>query len=267
MEMLGCLSSTLIGLSLGLLGAGGSILTVPVLVYLFKLEPGLAIRYSLFIVGITSLASCVPRIRRGEVLLLHAIGFAIISMVVVVVTRSIILPLLPQIIYQSAHITLSYATLGMILFSILMIFASRSMIQSSVEKSRAISNYKKPQLTFVICAIGIGLITGLLGAGGGFLIIPVLVNFFNLDIKKAVGTSLLIIALNSISGFLGTFDFAGINWLFIAKITVFAFLGCAIGHRLANRIQAKTLKRSFGWFILVLAFIILPLQIYQMIFH
>ncbi|WP_316765775.1 sulfite exporter TauE/SafE family protein [Pedobacter frigiditerrae] len=265
METFGYISATLIGFSLGLLGAGGSILTVPVLVYLFKLEPALAVRYSLFVVGATSLASSIPRIIKREVLLLEAIGFAFISMVIILLTKNFLLPLIPRTIYRSEHIRLDYSTLSMMLFSLLMIFASKSMILNRVTTKVNPSNQKHQGLFFIISAIGIGLVTGLLGAGGGFLIIPVLVNFFKIDIKKAIGTSLFIITLNSAAGVLSDLHFS-INWELISKITILALLGAIVGHQLTKHIQTGILKQSFGWFILGLALLILPIQLYHIIF-
>lgn len=266
METLGYLSSILIGLSLGLLGAGGSILTVPVLVYLFRIEPVIAVRYSLFVVGATSLACSLPRLKKREVLLLDAIGFALVSMIVTLLTRSYVVPIIPETIYESARFKLEYSTLSMVLFAVLMVFASKAMIWNRSESCKKDEEYEHPEITFIVSAIGIGLVTGLLGAGGGFLIIPVLINYFKLETKKAIGTSLVIISINAIAGFAVDSDFSTMDWFFITKITALALLGAVVGHFIHTHIQTALLKKSFGWFIFALALIILPLQVYHLFF-
>ncbi|RZM20257.1 MAG: sulfite exporter TauE/SafE family protein, partial [Pedobacter sp.] len=137
MEILGYLSAALIGLSLGLLGAGGSILTLPVLVYLFRIEPVAAVRYSLFVVGITSLVACIPRIKKGEVLFIQGSLFALISIIIVYLTRTWLIPFMPHDIFQSGNLVVSFGAASMIAFAILTLLASRMMIRSPKQQITA----------------------------------------------------------------------------------------------------------------------------------
>jgi uncharacterized membrane protein YfcA len=260
MEVIGYLSTLLIGLSLGLMGAGGSILTVPVMVYFFRLEPASAVRYSLFIVGSTSAVASIPKYQKGEILLKKGIIFASISILMVWLIRSFVIPVIPAILFRSDSITLTFGTLSMIVFSLLMILAAKTMIgpkadciADKTEKSTSIS-------VLIGCALATGVLTGLLGAGGGFLIVPALTLFFNLDIKKAVGTSLFIISLNTISGFMTDMRIGGIDWIFLMVSAGLAILGAFMGQRISHLFNTKQLRLCFGWFILVLAVIILALQ-------
>lgn len=258
MEVAGYLSSTLIGFSLGLLGAGGSILTVPVLVYLFRLEPGVAVRYSLFVVGATSLASSIPRIKKGEVLLAEGISFALFSMITVCLCRKFILPLIPAVLYRSSQFTLTFGCMSMIAFAVLMLLSSRAMLKDHAADSQ--TAVSPSMLSLICCATGTGLLTGLLGAGGGFLIVPVLLIFFRLSMQQAIGTSLLIITLNSVAGFLSDVGSIHPDWGLIATVTALALAGSILGRFFSDRIETAQLKKAFSWFIFGLAIIILVVQ-------
>lgn len=260
MQVIGYFSTLLIGLSLGLTGAGGSVLTVPVLVYFFRLEPASAVRYSLFIVGSTSSISSIAKFKQGEVLFKKGIIFASISIVMVWLIRSFIIPKIPAVLWHWHGVTLTFGMLSMIIFSLLMMMAARTMMQAKndcdleqVEKSNSIS-------VLIGCAVATGVLTGFLGAGGGFLIVPTLTLFFHLDIKKAVGTSLFIISLNTLSGFLSDLGLQEVNWTFLLLTTVLAITGAVAGQRISHLFNTRQLRLCFGWFILILAIVILALQ-------
>ena len=199
MIIVGYFASLLIGLSLGLIGGGGSILTVPVLVYLFGVDPVLATAYSLFIVGSTSLVGAFPKYKNNEINLKTAIIFGIPSIIAVYATRAFIVPAIPSEVFTVGNFVVTKAILMMMIFAVLMVFASVSMIRDNkkqnTEEGEQVFNYPMILLEGAV----VGVLTGLVGAGGGFLIIPALVIFSKLPMKQAVGTSLLIIAAKSLS--------------------------------------------------------------------
>lgn len=252
MILAGYIASALIGISLGLIGGGGSILTVPVLVYLFNIHPTLATSYSLFVVGSTSLVGAYTNHRKGLVNIKTGLLFGISSITTVFLTRKLLIPAVPQTM-TAGHITVSRSFLTMVLFAALMLAASLSMIKKgqsepTPEDRRANPGNSVAKLLFY--GILIGIVTGLLGAGGGFLLIPTLVLLVGLPMKEAIGTSLFIIALNSLIGFTGDIGHFKIDWLFIGTITLIAIAGIITGGMLAKRVSGEKLKQSFGWFVL-----------------
>lgn len=264
MEILGYLAAILIGISLGLIGGGGSILTVPVLVYLFGVDVTLATSYSLFIIGTTSLVGAFRNYRKELVSIRTALLFGIPSIATVFIARQFLLPVIPPVLFKvdGFEVTKSFAT--MTLFASLMLFASISMIrpgntflQTSTPKSRT-----RFLANLLFAGIGVGLVTGLLGAGGGFLLIPVLVLLFKMPMKEAVGTSLLIIALNSLFGFVGDVGNVSPDWTFLLTLTAIAIAGILLGGWLSNRIDGKRLKTGFGWFVFIMAIYILIKEIF-----
>ncbi len=262
MELLGYLAAAFIGISLGLIGGGGSILTVPVMVYLFGTSPLLATSYSLFIVGSTSLIGSINNYRQGFINLKAALYFGAASILTVFVTRKFLVPAIPKEIITIGGFTITESFLTMVLFGVLMLLASISMI-------------KKPQTTLpeqecndcikffklVGYGIAIGLVTGLLGAGGGFLLIPALVFLLKLPMKKAIGTSLLIIALNSLMGFAGDLGHFDIQWSFLITITLLAIGGIFLGGLLSKKIPGEKLKKGFGWFVLLMGIYIITREL------
>ncbi len=203
MEIIGYIASLIIGISLGLIGGGGSILTVPVLVYLFAVNPVLATAYSLFIVGATSLVGVFPKYKSGEVNLKTAVIFGIPSILAVFATRAFIVPAIPHELFSMGDLMVTKPVLTMVFFAVLMIFASVSMIRSGKKVSRETGEQKFNYPMILIEGAVVGILTGLVGAGGGFLIIPALVLLSKLPMKQAIGTSLLIIAAKSLIGFTG----------------------------------------------------------------
>jgi uncharacterized membrane protein YfcA len=248
----------LIGIVLGLTGGGGSILTVPVLVYILNFNPIIASSYSLFIVGITSLFGTLINFKKGNVVLKTGLQFAIPSLISVYITRKYIVHTIPEIIIQNSYFTITKDLFLMVLFAVVMFFAALSMLKTPT--SEIVEN--KTNLFIIIFQIFcVGILIGLIGAGGGFLIIPALVHFAKLPIKKAIGTSLLIIACNSLIGFSGDVQNINPDWYFLFKFASFAMTGIFIGIYLSRFFNDRNLKKIFGWFVLTMAFFILTKEI------
>jgi uncharacterized membrane protein YfcA len=262
MEIIGYLASLIIGLSLGLIGGGGSILTVPVLVYLFGIDPVLATAYSLFIVGSTSLVGALPKYKNGEINIKTAIIFGIPSILAVYATRAFIVPAIPSTIINLGSWTLTKPLLMMMIFAVLMVFASVSMIRSKDNKKQdqgpQVFNYPMILLEGAI----VGILTGLVGAGGGFLIIPALVLFSKLPMKQAIGTSLLIIAAKSLVGFTGDLGKQTMDWTLLLSVTALAIIGIFIGNALGKKVSAESLKKGFGWFVLIMGIYIIIKELF-----
>lgn len=257
-EIIGFTLSILIGVSLGLIGGGGSILTVPILVYVFGLSAEISTSYSLFIVGVTALAGSVSFYRNKLVNMKVAVIFAVPSLLSVFLTRKFIMPAIPDIIFNSGTFEFTKSMLIMTVFAALMIAASVSMIRKSKIKDPSKENKGHHYTLIFLEGILVGILTGFVGAGGGFLIIPALVILAGLPMKEAVGTSLLIIAVKSLIGFTGDIS-AGVNidWMFLLLISLFTVAGIFIGSSLAKKIPGEKLKPAFGWFVLVMGIYIM----------
>ena len=257
MLIIGYLGALLIGLVLGLIGGGGSILTVPIFVYLFDTNPILATAYSLFVVGITALVGAVRNSQNQLVDFKTGVIFAIPAFVGVYIARAYFIEMIPdEIIILSASV--QKGTAIMIFFSLIMLLASYFMIrENNNEIKSSTSNYSK--LILSVEGLVVGVLTGIVGAGGGFLIIPALVLFAKLPMKKAVGTSLMIIAIKSLFGFIG--DLGNVNlmfdWSLLLLFTTLSVIGIYFGIYLTKFIEGKSLKKGFGWFVLIMAFVIL----------
>ena len=260
MHILGFIAAALIGVSLGLIGGGGSILTVPVLVYLFSVQPSLATSYSLFIVGVTSLLGAYKNYRKGLVHFRTALLFCASSVTTVFLIRKFLIPHLPKIFFTIGSFNVTESFCIMIVFALLMLAASVSMIAN---KKINYTESEERNIFFVLLyGIAIGTVTGFLGAGGGFLLIPTLVLIVKLPMKQAIGTSLLIIALNSLIGFTGDIGHFNIQWLFLLLITSIAAIGLTIGDALNKKINGDKLKKVFGWFILGMSVYIIAHEIF-----
>lgn len=262
MEIIGYIASLIIGVSLGLIGGGGSILTVPVLVYLFHVNPVLATAYSLFIVGATSLVGAFPKYKNGEINIRTAIIFGIPSIAAVFATRAFIVPAIPAAVFSIGDFVVTKSLLMMILFALLMVVASVSMIQTKENKEQENAEQKFNYPLILIEGTVVGLLTGLVGAGGGFLIIPALVLLSKLPMKQAVGTSLLIIAAKSLIGFTGDLGKQTMDWTLLLSVTGLAIVGIFIGNSLSKKVSATSLKKGFGWFVLVMGIYIIVKELF-----
>jgi uncharacterized protein len=262
MEVAGYIASICVGLVLGILGGGGSILSIPILVYLFHIDAVLASAYSLFIVGFTSLVGSVPKYKDHLVNIKTGILFGIPSILTIFATRRWIVPVIPDILWQTNTFVFTKRFLILGLFAMLMILASISMIRGRREIHN--DNHRFRVVWVSLEGILIGLLTGIVGAGGGFLIIPALVLLTGLPFKTAVGTSLFIIAINSLSGFLGDIFNYQIDWIFLLSITALAVAGVMMGNSLSKKIQGDKLRVLFGWFILLMGIWILAKELFSL---
>ncbi|MBT5751028.1 MAG: sulfite exporter TauE/SafE family protein [Flavobacteriales bacterium] len=259
-NILGVIGALLIGVVLGITGGGGSILTVPILVYLLGVMPITATAYSLFIVGITALFGTFRNIMKGTIDFRVAFVFSIPAFIAVYLTRNLIIPSIPTIIFAVQNFVLTKDLAIMIFFAFIMFFSAISMIRT--RKNIAVKQVSEFNF-FIITIEGfvIGMLTGLVGAGGGFLIIPALVLFANLPMKKAVATSLMIISIKSLIGFLGDIGNIEIDWEFLLMFSILSIIGIIIGIYLNNFIESKKIKKAFGWFLLVMAIYIIIKEI------
>lgn len=260
--IIGLFLALFVGLTMGLMGGGGSILTVPILVYIMSIPPDLATGYSLFIVGSTAVIGAYNYYQQRLVSFQTAIFFAIPSFIVIFLTRSYIMPAIPDPIFEISSFTFSKKMLIMLVFALLMIAASLAMIRKKAANDSADNASIKAAINYPVIGLTgavIGLLTGFVGAGGGFLIVPALVFFAQLPMKKAVGTSLSIVAANSLIGFIGDVQQQGdrMDWLLLLAFSSIAIIGIFIGMAAAKKIAGDKLKPAFGWFVLIMGVYIL----------
>ena len=255
MELIGYLVSILIGISLGLIGSGGSILTVPLLVYFFQVSPLLATTYSLAIVGLSSIAAVISRIKQKLVDIKTIFIFGIPSIIGVFSSRKFILPAIPEQMYGGPHFMLTKDHFIMLFFATLMLLAALSMI---IGKNKEEHEGVLPVYGFSLMLVGFceGSLTGIVGAGGGFLIIPALVILAKLPMKRAIATSLVIISIKSLVGFTGDLLHTSVDWSFLSIIILLATAGIITGNYLNKKMEGAKLKKGFGFFVLAMAIII-----------
>ena len=264
LEILGFFSALIIGISLGLIGGGGSILAVPVLAYLFSVNEKVATAYSLFIVGASALVGGLKQHLKGYVDWRTAVVFGLPAIVGVSVVRRFVVPALPEVLFNIDDFEFT-RRMGMFgLFAILMIPAAFSMLKTRKEKKQKGDGTVKYNYPLIIGeGLLVGGITGMIGAGGGFLIIPALVILANVGMKVAVGTSLIIIAFKSLLGFfIGDALTMEIDWMFLTVFTLISFVGIFIGSYLSNFIDGNKLKKGFGYFIFVMAIFIFYMEFF-----
>ncbi|HET8810229.1 MAG TPA: sulfite exporter TauE/SafE family protein [Flavobacteriaceae bacterium] len=254
-QILGYLSALLIGVVLGLIGGGGSILTIPILVYLMRIEPVVATAYSLFVVGITSTVGSIKNIHKGLVDFKTVFVFAIPAFLSVYATRRFIIPAIPTSLFEINGFMVTKNIAIMVFFAVMMLLASLTMIRNKRPESDLVPKTNYPLL--VVLAVITGLLTGLVGAGGGFIIIPILVLFAKLPMKNAVATSLVIIMINSLIGFTGDIENMDIDWEFLLPFSILPIIGIFIGIWLHRFIDGKKLKKSFGWFVFLMSIYII----------
>ncbi|WP_213522012.1 sulfite exporter TauE/SafE family protein [Nonlabens sp.] len=256
-EILGYIGALFIGLVLGLIGGGGSILTVPILVYALAFNPVLATAYSLFVVGVTSLVGTIKNMMRGMIDFKTAIIFAIPAFIAVYLTRAYLIPSIPKELFELGDFLVTKNIAIMLFFAFIMLLASISMIRNKREEPEEESSITYNYPLIIIEGLVVGVITGIVGAGGGFLIIPALVLLAKLPMKKAVATSLFIIAIKSLIGFLGDIKNLEIDWTFLLSFTSVSIVGIFAGIWLNKFIDGKKLKQAFGWFVLIMSFYII----------
>ncbi|CCK24646.1 hypothetical protein BN159_0267 [Streptomyces davaonensis JCM 4913] len=239
-------ASLLIGVSLGVLGGGGSILTVPILIYLAGMETKEAIATSLFVVGVTSAAGVVSHARAGRVRWRTGLLFGLAGM-----TGA----------YAGGRLAgFIPGTVLLIAFALMMIATAVAMIRGR-RKATTKTHHELPVLHVLLDGIVVGLVTGLVGAGGGFLVVPALALLGGLPMTVAVGTSLLVISMKSFAGLAGYLATVHIDWGFAALVTAAAVVGSLLGGLLAGRIPQDALRKSFGWFVAVMGVFVLGQQI------
>lgn len=260
LESIGYICALGMGVTLGIFGGGGSILTVPILVYLMNVSPVQSTLYSLFIVGITSAIGAISFIRKKEVHFGIGLIFATPAFLGVFLARRFILPAVPPVVFQNQFLTIDKSSFIMIFFSLVMLIAALSMIRGKKaslnhpDEIAKISNYPLVALEGLL----VGMLTGFVGAGGGFLIIPALVLLAKLPMKTAVGTSLFIIAIKSTFGVLGDIQtFHQIDWHLLIRFTLISIVGITGGSIGCKYIPSQQLKPLFGWFVLVMGSIVL----------
>lgn len=261
MELLGYSAALIIGIVLGIIGGGGSILTVPVFVYLLGLNPTTATAYSLFVVGTTSLFGSIKNLKTKDIAIKTALVFALPSIVTVYLTRKYLIYNLPAILYHNNEIVISKDLTLMVLFSLIMLMTSYSMIKKDFCKLCGSSSKKFNYPLIILEGIIVGVLTGIVGAGGGFLIIPALVIFAKLPIKKAIATSLIIIAFKSLLGFIGDIENIVIDWNILLPFSALSIIGIFIGIQLNKYTNDEKLKLVFGWFVLVMGAFILTKEV------
>ncbi|GAB3944709.1 sulfite exporter TauE/SafE family protein [Spirosoma harenae] len=252
-EIIGYASAILVGLVIGLAGGGGSILTVPIFVYVFNVPPVLATTYSLFVVGSTSLVGSVNHIWKKQVNLPVTLAFALPSFLSVYLSRRFLVPNLPDPLFQFNQFRLSKSDAILYFFSIVMIIAARAMIRNDRPEQGEAADGHPRYGSLSLDGLAVGLLTGTIGAGGGFLIVPMLVLLAGLPMHRAVATSVLIIAVNSSVGFLGDIHHTELDWNFLLPFTGLSIIGIFIGMYLSRFMPPDRLKKSFGWFVLIVA--------------
>lgn len=252
-HVFGYLGAILIGIILGLSGGGGALIATPVLVYLFHIEPFVATGYSLFLVAISASIGAVQNIRKQTVDYNAALFYGIPSVITVYLIRRFVIPNLPSTIISTQYFSVSKNHLLLFILAVVMFGAAYKMI---TDDSQPVADEKREpnRLMLVLYAVLIGSFLGLVGAGGGFLIVPVLVYLGNVPLKKAVGTSLVLVSINSIIGFTGDLHSnTNMDWKFLFTFAAFSVGGVLIGTYLSNFVEPQKLRKYFGWFILIVA--------------
>ncbi|MEV0132163.1 sulfite exporter TauE/SafE family protein [Dactylosporangium sp. NPDC050688] len=236
-----------IGVSLGLLGGGGSILAVPLLVYVAGLPAKEAIATSLLVVGATSAVAVIPHLRAGRVRWRTGLIFGLAGMAGA---------------YTGGRVA-AYVPAGVLLagFALMMLATAAAMIRGRRGAAGEPVPHELPLLRVVVDGVVVGLVTGLVGAGGGFLVVPALALLGGLAMPVAVGTSLVVIAMKSFAGFAGYLSSVSVDWELAVAVTLAAAAGSLLGARLAGRIPADVLRKAFGWFVVAMGTFVLAQQL------
>jgi uncharacterized protein len=261
-QIIGYGLAVLVGMTLGLIGSGGSILSVPILVYVMRVEPILATAYSLFVVGTTALFGGIQKAKQKLVDFKKVVLFGIPTIISVFVTRKIIVPSIPDVIFSTQSFTLHKSVLIMVIFAIVMVMASVRMIKP-LKAEIVNDDTKLNYFGILIQGLLIGLVAGFVGAGGGFLIIPALLFLAKTPMKMAVGTSLFIVSAQSLFGFIGDIrPDQHIDWNMILIFTSCSIIGVFIGNFLSKKIEGEKLKTGFGWFVLAMGIYIIIKELF-----
>lgn len=242
------LLSILIGLSLGLLGGGGSILTVPILTYVAGLDPKEAIAASLFVVGVTSAVSAINHARNRRVKWRTGVIFGAAGMAGAF-GGGLLGGYIPSVVL-------------MVAFALMMIATSIAMIRGRKGSAGEVKDRDLPLGRVILDGLVVGVITGLVGAGGGFLVVPALALLGGLSMPVAVGTSLVVITMKSFAGLAGYLTSVELDWALVGAVTVAAILGSLLGSRLAGRIPEALLRKGFGVFVLVMGVFVLIQELF-----
>lgn len=261
MEIIGYFLAIVIGLVMGLIGGGGSILSVPIFVYIFGFDSITATTLSLFVVGATSLVGSTGFMKQKLVDFPTAFIFGIPSILGVLFSRRIVLPHLPEYIINRWGMTVTKDMFLLLLFAILMLVSSYKMIRKTERPSGRKQNGNNYTI-LISQGLFVGIITGLIGAGGGFLIVPALVMLLGLPMKKAVGTSLVIISMNSLLGFVSSLKMVKADWSFLTVFTSLSIIGIFVGIALAKKIDGRKLKPIFGYIVLIMGLLIIVKEIF-----
>ncbi len=263
-QIIGNLLAVFVGISLGLIGSGGSILSVPILVYVMKVEPILATAYSLFVVGVAALFGGVQKAQQQLVDYKKVALFGIPTIAAVFFTRKIIVPSIPDCIYSNSSLVITKPVFIMVVFAVVMIVASFRMIQP-IKEQPTVTNTKLNVFGILLQGTAIGFVAGFVGAGGGFLIIPALLFLAKTPMKMAVGTSLFIVSAQSLIGFLGDIrQDQIINWRLVLTFTFCAVVGIFIGSYLSKKVSGEKLKSGFGWFVLMMGIYIILKEVLKL---
>ncbi|MDT8411018.1 MAG: sulfite exporter TauE/SafE family protein [Vicingaceae bacterium] len=256
MEIIGYIAAIFVGITLGLVGSGG-FLALPILVYLFHIiDPEIATAYSLFLVGVVSFVGVFLKNKQGYVNYKTAIYFGVPTVIAIFLTRKFLMPAIPETIFSINQFVITKRLIVMSLLAITMMISSYFMIGNKKTENELPLNKKNKTLNFLGGMI-IGSLSGIVGIGGGFVIVPALLKIGNLPMKMAVGTSLLIVALNSAFGFLGSVSHFQIDWKLLILFSLFSVLGMLIGNYISKNVNGKHLKLSFGWFVLLTGAVIM----------
>ncbi len=250
-HIIGYILAVFVGITLGLIGSGGSILSVPILTYVMGIDPVLSSAYSLFVVGTTALVGGFQKAKQKLVDFKKVVLFGIPTIIAVFSMRKFVIPAIPEVIFSSSIFTLNKSVFIMIVFAIVMITASIRMIKPV--KESLVSDVNLNYTKIFVNGLLIGIVAGFVGAGGGFLIIPALYFLANTPMKKAIGTSLFIVSSQSLIGFLGDVrPDQNIDWQLLLLFTVYSIIGVVIGNLLSKKVEGEKLKTAFGWFVLLM---------------
>jgi uncharacterized membrane protein YfcA len=261
--IIGYFLAILIGVSLGLIGSGGSILSVPILVYVMNVSPLLATAYSLFTVGTTALIGGIQKAKQKLVDFKKVVLFGLPTLIAVFITRKFIVPQIPETVFSTNKFILTKSIVIMIVFAIVMIIASVRMIRP-IKLDLNVNNNNLNYYKIIFSGIFIGFIAGFVGAGGGFLIIPALLFLAKTPMKMAVGTSLFIVAIQSLIGFIGDIrPEQTLDWKLVLTFSTCSIIGLFIGNGLSKKLSGEKLKTSFGWLVLIMGIYIFIKELFM----